>query len=97
MVGVTLTARREITPEEHLEVRLTAPVDELGATHPVGYYIFLRRNARHWKALLVRFARDKDANLARLALLRHELYTQARMERAGSAQVYHVMMEALQW
>lgn len=84
------------TPEQYLEVRLTCPLDDAGFERPIGYYIFVRRS-KHWKALLVRFARDRDAERARKALLRAELYTQARMERAGAARVYQVMMEDLQW
>ena len=89
--------RQVVTPEQHLEVRFTGPLDELGVTQPFGYYIFVRRNALHWKALLIRFARPKDAELARAALLKRGLYTQARMQQAGAAEVYRVVMEALQW
>lgn len=87
---------KTFAPEHYLEVRLTRPRDDDGVEHPIGYYIFVRRSC-HWKALLVRFARDSDAERARKALLRAELYTQARMERAGAARVYQVMMEDLQW
>lgn len=97
MPNSSIRTRLSVTPEEHLEVRLTAPLDEQRAQRPVGYYLFVRIHSTYWKPLLVRFVRAKDADLARLALLRAELFTLPRLERTGAGQVYRLMMEALQW
>lgn len=83
-------------PEDRLEVRLDAPRGEDGRTCPYGFYIFVRRNYRTWRPLLIRFLRRRDAGLARKALLGEGLSTFVKLSQAGS-RVHQIIGEAMQW
>lgn len=83
-------------PADRLEVRLDTPRGEDGLPWEPGFYIFVRRNCQHWRTLLIRFVRRRDAELGRLALLREGLSTFGQLNKAGN-RVHQIIGEAMQW
>lgn len=89
--------RNQVAPEKRLEVRLDTPRGEDGEACLPGFYIFVRKSAQHWRVLLIRFVRRRDAELARAALLREGISTIGQLGKAGAARVRQIIGEAMQW
>ena len=85
-------------PAKKLEVRYASPKDETGGPDwPLGWYIFIRKHTTHFRAILVRFHRQKDAEIARNSLLQAGLVTMERLRKEPPMNVLRILCENLQW
>lgn len=96
-VGKKRGSYKHRRPEERLDVRAATPRGENREPWPPGYYIFVLRQGRNWRPLLIRFARRRDADLGRAALLREGISTFTQLKNAGNARVRQIIGEAMQW
>lgn len=90
-------------PERCLEVRFTSPAGDDGSIWALGWYVFVWnyntkvKTQRSYKAILVRFRRRIDAEIARQSLLLHGLVTLKKLRRESPLNVLRIMCEDLQW
>lgn len=98
-------SKRLKNPERHLEVRFTSPKGDDGSTWAQGWYVFVRYRSQtgrgyypnDFKAILLRFRRKLDADIARLSLLQQGLVTYNRLKHEPAVNVLRIMTENLQW
>lgn len=96
--GAHRWAKKVKDPTKTLEVRLASPKDESGGPDwPLGWYIFVRRHAAHFRAILVRFHRQKDAEIACHSLLQAGLITLKRLRSESPVNVLRILCQDLQW
>lgn len=93
--------------DRYLEVRFTSPKGDDGSQWAQGWYVFVKfrgtalSNNKYYhsdfKAILLRFRRKVDAEIARKSLLICGLFTFKRLKSEPAINVLRIMTENLQW
>lgn len=92
------SGRKIKNPEDKLDIRFESPKGEKGEDYwPLGWYIFVRQHTTHFRAILVRFGRRQDAEMARKCLMAADLITFKRLRDEPPLNVLRIMCENLQW
>ena len=95
------TGRKLQNPEKHIEVRFCSPLGEDGQAWALGWYVFIHKTSElhtnNFRAILLRFRRKKDAEIARSSLIAVGLVTYSRVAKEPAINVLRIMCENLQW